>query len=382
MKWISTLILASFLAGLAPAQTAATRISEQEIEQFKQSSPDFTKANSDLNSAWNDVYKNSQCSADWKKNLLQEQRGWVASGRDAEAEKYMSQGMDKSVAYTLATENRARAIRDMAGCKGQQAEKLQQYKGQIFEDTSQGRKRLVLANPMGDGALVLGSYSDFSKETQLCLARALSSRQVITISGVEDTSAEADSGRPDLSFMVPKTVTCVGNPEPAPSREQSVTGQIQPDEAGSSAAAASSAGQARVDTLGPVQFTLPADWKVISQPVNESGVLHAGYAAQDQRSAAVVYVGYTYGKTASQLSQTLAFAFRNKGSLLQEPFQLGNAWLLSFTSQGTEGWCSTKDDGEYYLTACWTGADKSGLQRAESVVRKHLSSQTHPRILP
>ena len=294
----------------------------------------------------------------------------------------MSQGMDKSVAFTLATENRAQALRDMAGCKDQQKGDLMQVKGQIFKDTTPGSNLLILANPQGDGELVLGRYSDFSKETQLCLGRALSSRQVITVSGVEDTSAEADSGRPDLSFMVPKTVTCVGNPEPAPAQEQSDAGQSQPAESGTGPAAASPAGQARVNTLGPVQFTLPADWKVISQPVNENGVLHAGYAAQDQRSAIVVYVGYPYGKSAGQLSQTIALSFRNKGSLLQEPFQMGDAWLLRFTSQGTEGWCSTKEDGEYFLTACWTGSGNSGQQRAESVVRKYLSSQTHPRILP
>jgi len=118
MKY-SLILAAAMGLSLTFALPSQARISEREIQQLKDASPEFAHADMDLNNAWRDVYKNSQCPADWKKNLLEAQREWSKSGRDEEAKQYMSQGLDKGVAYTLATEKRAKAIRNMADCGGQ-----------------------------------------------------------------------------------------------------------------------------------------------------------------------------------------------------------------------------------------------------------------------
>lgn len=385
------------LVCLVSAQNAAARISEQEIEQLKLSSPDFARANSDLNAAWSDVYQNSRCPAGWKEDLLRQQRRWVGSDRDAEAEKYLAQGMDRSVAYTLATENRVRELRDMAGCRSRQAPAAQEYTGQIFEEETQGRSRLVLANPSFDGAAVLGSYSELSKETQLCLARAAASRQMITISAAEDSRAEPlEEDSPSMVYMDPRTVRCVGEAssaeeQPAEEEGQSSGGEKSfSSEPGSGTYAESESAaeedseeeQPEKESSFPVQVDLPDPWEPLAEPEQVNGQLHLAYTTPDNESFIAINMGLRNGKSARQLAGLMAAPFSSGGTQLKELSQRGDAWIFRFGGQGADGYCTTKVDGEYFMTTCVAGRSTSGLQDAESAVRTGISSESHPGLLP
>lgn len=382
------------LVCLVPVQNACARLSEQEMEQLSLSSPDFARANSDLNAAWSDVYRNSQCPAGWKEDLLRQQRRWVNSARDAEAEKYMSQGMDRSVAYTLATENRARELRGMEGCRGGQTSAAQEYTGQIFEEETQGRRRLVLANPSFDGAAVLGSYSELSKETQLCLARAAASREMITISAAEDSSAEPlEEDSPSMVYMDPQSVRCVGEASSAreqPAEEESPsTGEEKSfsSEPGSGTYAEAEEDseeeqQPEKEITAPVQINLPAPWEPLADPEQVNGQIHLAYTTPDYESFIAINMGLRKGKSARQLAGLMADPFSSGGTHLDDLSQHGDAWIFHFGGQGADGYCTTKVDGEYFMTTCVAGRSASSLRDAESAVRTGISSESHPGLLP
>ena len=380
------------LVCLVSAQNAAARISEQETEQLKLSSPDFARADSDLNAAWSDVYQNSRCPAGWKEDLLRQQRRWVGSDRDAEAEKYLAQGMDRSVAYTLATENRVRELRSMEGCRSLQAPAAQEYTGQIFEEEAQGRRRLLLANPEFDGAAVLGSYSELSKETQLCLARAAASRQMITVSAAEDSSAEPpEEDSPSMVYMDPKTVRCVGEASSAEDQPAEEGGQSSGEEKSfSSGPGSGTYGEAEEDTGEepekessiPVQIDLPAPWEPLAEPEQVNGQIHLAYTTPDYESFIAINMGLRNGKSARQLAGLMAGPFSSGNTHLDDLSQHGDAWIFRFGGQGADGYCTTKVDGEYFMTTCVAGRSASGLRDAESAVRTGISSESHPGLLP
>ena len=380
------------LVCLVSAQNAAARISEQETEQLKLSSPDFARADSDLNAAWSDVCQNSRCPAGWKEDLLRQQRRWVGSDRDAEAEKYLAQGMDRSVAYTLATENRVRELRSMEGCRSLQAPAAQEYTGQIFEEEAQGRRRLLLANPEFDGAAVLGSYGELSKETQLCLARAAASRQMITISAAEDSSAEPpEEDSPSMVYMDPKTVRCVGEASSSEDQPAEEEGQSSGEEKSfSSGPGSGTYGEAEEDSGEepekessiPVQIDLPAPWEPLAEPEQVNGQIHLAYTTPDYESFIAINMGLRNGKSARQLAGLMASPFSSGNTHLDDLSQHGDAWIFRFGGQGADGYCTTKVDGEYFMTTCVAGRSASGLSDAESAVRTGISSESHPGLLP
>ncbi|MBQ7155243.1 MAG: DUF1311 domain-containing protein [Synergistaceae bacterium] len=100
------------LALLLVAVSPAFALSDEEYLTLKKSNADFAKADRRLAQVWKelkaDLYKDA--FAELQKN----QREWIESGRDEEAEDLMSEGYSKAEAYTIATNNRADELPDIA----------------------------------------------------------------------------------------------------------------------------------------------------------------------------------------------------------------------------------------------------------------------------
>ena len=75
-------------------------LTDAEYKQMSIESPEFKKADSDLLALWKNIMKTIK--GDFKKQILNEQREWVKSGRDKSANEFMAVGLNKNAAYTRA----------------------------------------------------------------------------------------------------------------------------------------------------------------------------------------------------------------------------------------------------------------------------------------
>lgn len=91
---------------------AAFALSDQEYLSLKKSNADFARADRRLTQVW------KKLKADLSKSVFAElqenQREWIDSGRDEEAEDLMEEGYSRAEAYTIATNNRADELPDIA----------------------------------------------------------------------------------------------------------------------------------------------------------------------------------------------------------------------------------------------------------------------------
>ena len=83
----------------------AFALSDAEYKNLKKSSADFARADRRLSQVWKKLSDNMPGRS--FRRLQQEQREWVAEGRDYDADSYMEMGYSRAEAYTMATNDRA-----------------------------------------------------------------------------------------------------------------------------------------------------------------------------------------------------------------------------------------------------------------------------------
>ena len=108
MKIRRILAAAAVLAALA---SAALALSDAEYRRVMKD-PGFRAADKELGAAWNKVKK--QTSPERFETIRKEQREWVSSGRDREADEYIKVGYARDEAYTLVTRLRAEWLQSRA----------------------------------------------------------------------------------------------------------------------------------------------------------------------------------------------------------------------------------------------------------------------------
>lgn len=87
-------------------------LSDSEYLRMRKSNADFANADKRLNQVWANLKKSLPKKIFSQLDKLQ--REWIASGRDDEANSYMSDGYSRMEAYTLATNDRADALPKIA----------------------------------------------------------------------------------------------------------------------------------------------------------------------------------------------------------------------------------------------------------------------------
>lgn len=87
-------------------------LSDAEYTQMYRASPYFRAADDALTQTWKETTR--QLSPKDKKYLLQEQRQWLRSERDEEAQSLMRQGIRKDCAYAQAIRSRIASLRAFA----------------------------------------------------------------------------------------------------------------------------------------------------------------------------------------------------------------------------------------------------------------------------
>ena len=91
---------------------AAFALSDEEYTSLKKSNADFARADKRLTQVW------KKLKADLSKTVFAElqkdQREWINTGRDEEADVLMNDGYSRAEAYTIATNNRADELPDIA----------------------------------------------------------------------------------------------------------------------------------------------------------------------------------------------------------------------------------------------------------------------------
>ena len=91
---------------------AAFALSDEEYTSLKKSNADFARADKRLTQVW------KKLKADLSKSVFAElqkdQREWIDTGRDEEADVLMNDGYSRAEAYTIATNNRADELPDIA----------------------------------------------------------------------------------------------------------------------------------------------------------------------------------------------------------------------------------------------------------------------------
>lgn len=97
--------LISALALMIMLSVPAMALSDSEYLRLKKSNADFARADRKLAQVWKRL--SDKLPGYVYRYLREEQRDWIASGRDADAERYMSEGYSKAEAYTMATNDRA-----------------------------------------------------------------------------------------------------------------------------------------------------------------------------------------------------------------------------------------------------------------------------------
>lgn len=108
MRKIFFLVLVVAVFSVPPAFA----LSDAEYTEMYRTSPYFKAADDALTQTWKETTRG--LSPKDKKALLQEQRQWVRSGRDEEAQSLMRQGIRKDCAYAKANQSRIASLRAFA----------------------------------------------------------------------------------------------------------------------------------------------------------------------------------------------------------------------------------------------------------------------------
>ena len=108
MRKLFSLVLA---VALFPVSSALA-LSDAEYTELSRTSPYFRDADNDLTQTWKET--TASLSPKDKKKLLQEQRQWLKSERDKEAQDLMRQGIRKDCAYAKAIRSRIASLRAFA----------------------------------------------------------------------------------------------------------------------------------------------------------------------------------------------------------------------------------------------------------------------------
>ncbi|MCR5815241.1 MAG: hypothetical protein K6G15_12230 [Desulfovibrio sp.] len=97
---------AMFLA-FAVTTSGVFALSDAEYKVLLKTSPAYRQAEADLAFVWQQAMQSLKRHEGmaWRE-LRDDQRDWLASGRDACAQAYLQQGQDKAQAYTQATRDR------------------------------------------------------------------------------------------------------------------------------------------------------------------------------------------------------------------------------------------------------------------------------------
>ncbi|MBR4195916.1 MAG: DUF1311 domain-containing protein [Synergistaceae bacterium] len=90
----------------------AYAISESDYKSLKKSSADLARADRKLTQVWKKIA--GKMPGIPFKTLQNEQRDWIAEGRDEEAERYIGMGYSQAKAYALATDDRAEYLPERA----------------------------------------------------------------------------------------------------------------------------------------------------------------------------------------------------------------------------------------------------------------------------
>lgn len=94
------------------AVSPAFALSDSSYIKMKKNSPEFARADKRLSNVWTNLKKSlpKRVFTELQKN----QREWIASGRDEAADEYMDEGYSRAEAYTMATNDRADALPQIA----------------------------------------------------------------------------------------------------------------------------------------------------------------------------------------------------------------------------------------------------------------------------
>jgi len=90
----------------------AFALSDADYLKMKKNSQTFARADRKLTNTWNKLKKSLPDYA--FQQLQQNQREWIKKGRDDEAKKYIKEGYSRTEAYTLATNDRANKLPEIA----------------------------------------------------------------------------------------------------------------------------------------------------------------------------------------------------------------------------------------------------------------------------
>lgn len=105
-RLISAIVLMMMLA------LPSLALSDSEYKKLKNSNSDFARADRNLTRVWNRL--KDDLPGRVFRVLREEQRDWIAGGRDREAESYMNDGYSRAEAYTMATNDRAEYLPERA----------------------------------------------------------------------------------------------------------------------------------------------------------------------------------------------------------------------------------------------------------------------------
>lgn len=87
-------------------------LSDKEYIKMKKANADFARADRNLTQVWNKLTRNMPRK--YLSILRDEQREWIAVGRDEDAKNYMDMGYSRAEAYTMATNDRAEYLPNLA----------------------------------------------------------------------------------------------------------------------------------------------------------------------------------------------------------------------------------------------------------------------------
>ncbi|MBO4369292.1 MAG: DUF1311 domain-containing protein [Desulfovibrio sp.] len=109
------LAMTFFLFGLAVfffLETSAFALSDGKYRAFIKSSQEFRSADAEMTAVWKRAFQSRKRAEgmSWRE-LQDDQRDWVAKGRDDEARTYIEQGMREDLAYAKVTRQRAEYLR-------------------------------------------------------------------------------------------------------------------------------------------------------------------------------------------------------------------------------------------------------------------------------
>ena len=104
-RFVSVIVLVMLTAGSAFA------LSDEEYLALKKNNAEFARADRRLTQVWKELKADSSKSV--FAELQKDQREWIESGRDEEAEDLMQEGCSRAEAYTIATHHRADVLPDI-----------------------------------------------------------------------------------------------------------------------------------------------------------------------------------------------------------------------------------------------------------------------------